>query len=355
MRALTAFSRTKAGLGLLGGALAAGGVALVVAFSTGSAIDQVAAQEVLYFRIGAGTPGSAYYGMAGQIAGVISNPPGSRECDGEGACGVEGLLGLAQTTADPVDSIESLRSQSLEAAIVTGDIADAALRGTGAFKKAGPMADLRAIANIGEVVLHVVVAKESKASSVKDLAGKKIFIGAVESDNALTAKVLLRAAGLPEKKFKAVDGEIDAAAAGLLNGDVDALAMVEQVPSAEIAALMATGNYRLISAVISGAENPGYVFDSWIPGGKYAGVDATRAIGVPTVLVTRADLPGQIADGLIRALWHSAVPDNPDTPAGSIKPDMTRASVPWHPNAAAAYSELAKTVPAEPAAIAPTN
>ncbi len=355
MRALTAFSGAKARLGLLGGALAAGGLALVVAFSAGSAIEPVVAQDVVYFRIGAGTAGATYYGLASQIAGIVSNPPGSRECDGEGACGVEGLLGLAQTTANPVDSIESLRAQSLESAIVSGDIADAALRGAGPFKKAGPMTDLRAIANVGEVVLHVVVAKESKAASVTDLAGKKIAIGAPESDNALTARVLLRAAGLPEKKIKAVDGDIEAAATGLLSGDVDALAVVEQLPSAAVKALMATGNYRLLNTRIVGEGTPGYVFDGRIPGDLYAGVDSTLAIGVPTVLVTRSNLPGQIANGLVRALWHSAMPENPETPAGSIMPSMTRASVPWHPSAAAAFAELSKTVPAEPAAIAPTN
>ena len=108
-------------MGLLGGAMAAGGMALAVYLSGGSAIESVAAQDVVYFRIGGGAPGSTAYGMAGQLAGTVSNPPGSRQCDGEGACGVEGLLGLAQTTLNPVDSLESLRRGSLEAAIISGD------------------------------------------------------------------------------------------------------------------------------------------------------------------------------------------------------------------------------------------
>lgn len=355
MRALTAFSGTKAGLGLLGGALAAGGVALVVAFSAGTSIEPVAAQDVTYFRIGAGTAGSAYYGIASQIAGIVSNPPGSRECDGDGACGVEGLLGLAQTTTNPVDSIDSLRARSLEAAIVSGDIADAALNGTGPFKKAGAMADLRAIVNVGEVVLHIVVAKESKVSTVKDLAGKKIAIGAADSENALTAKALLRAAGLAEKKIKAVNSETAAAAAALLTGEIDALIVVDQLPSTEVADLMASGNYRLVGAQLAGEDNPKYLSDVWIPVGQYAGMDPTRAIAVPSVLVARADLPGQIADGLVRALWHSAMPDTSDAPASTIIPDMARASVPWHPDAATAFAELAKTTPALPETDAPTN
>lgn len=355
VRALTAFLGLKARLGLLGGAVAAGSLALVVYFAPGSAIETVAAQDVVYFRIGAGAPGSTYYGMAGQIASVISNPPGSRECDGEGACGIEGLLGLAQTTLGPGDSLASLRQQSLEAAIVTADVADAAWRGSGPFKKAGAMEDLRAIANVGTMVLHIIVAKESKATEAKSLAGKKIAIGPAESDNAVSARILLRAAGLPDKKTKFIDGEITEAAGKLLNGDVDALAVVDELPSKEVAALMATGNFRMLAAEIVAKDTPGYVFTNWVGSSQYSGGDSIRAIAVPAVLVVRADLPGQIADGLLRALWHSGTPTAPDQPRSGITPDMTRASVAWHPDAATAFAELSKTTPALPEAAAPTN
>ena len=342
-------------MGLLGGAMAAGGMALAVYLSGGSAIESVAAQDVVYFRIGGGAPGSTAYGMAGQLAGTVSNPPGSRQCDGEGACGVEGLLGLAQTTLNPVDSLESLRRGSLEAAIISGDVADAALRGTGAFKKSGAMADLRAIANIGAVTLHILVPKESKATDVKSLAGKRVAVGLEDSDNAVTARVLLRAAGLPDKKTKFILGEIPAAARELLTGEVDALAVVDQMPSSEVAILMATGDYRLLSAEVTAKDVPNYIFAEWITDAQYPGVASVRALAVPTVLAVRADLPGQIAGGLVRALWHSANPATPGTATGSIAPDMSRASVPWHPEAASAFTELSNSTPAALESPAPTN
>jgi len=355
VRALASFSGVGVRTGLLGGALAAAGLSVAAYFAAGSAIEQVAAQDVVYFRIGAGTPGSAYYGMAGQIAGIISNPPGSRDCDGEGACGVEGLLGLAQTTANPIDSLESLRSQSLEAALVSADIADAALHGTGPFKEGGAMEDLRAIANIGELVLQIVVPAESKATDVKGLTGKKIAIGVKDSDSAITARFLLRAAGLSDKKAKLVTGGLETVAQDLATGKVDALAVVEQLPSADVAGLVSTGKYRLLPAEIVADNKGGYVFATEIPANQDAGSPLTTTIAVPTVLVARANLPGQIAGGLMRALWHSAVPANAGAPAGGIKPDMSRASVPWHPSAAEAFQELSKTAPATPPAEAPTN
>jgi uncharacterized protein len=119
----------------LGGAAAAGAVAVAVYLLPGSGIDKAFAQEIAYFRIGAGAPGSTLYDLAGQIAGAISNPPGSRQCDNDGPCGVEGLIGLAQTTDDPVDGMQSVEGGLMESAIVSADVADAAMQGTGAFKK----------------------------------------------------------------------------------------------------------------------------------------------------------------------------------------------------------------------------
>ncbi len=355
MRALVSFSGVGIRTKLLGGTLAAAGLSLAVYFGAGSAIETVSAQDVVYFRIGAGTPGSAYYGIAGQIAGIISNPQGSRDCDTDSACGVDGLLGLAQTTRDPIDGLKSLHSQSFEATLVSADIADAALHGTGPFKDGGAMGDLRAIANVGRVVLQIVVPADSKATEVKSLNGKKIAIGIQDSDSAITASFLLRTAGLNEKKTKLVTGQLDSVAQDLASGKVDALAVVEQLPSADIAALMASGQYRLLPAEISVEKTPSYVFADWIPSGRYAGVDSTRAIGVPMVLVSRADLSGQIAGGLLRALWHAATPDGAAPRASSLVPDMSRVSVPWHPKAAEAFQELSKTEPATLPAPAPTN
>ena len=354
MRALVSFSGVGVRTKLLGGTLAAAGLSLAVYFGAGSAIDTVSAQDVVYFRIGAGTPGSAYYGMAGQIAGIISNPQGSRDCDANQDCGVEGLLGLAQTSTSPVEGLESLDNGSLEATLVSADIADAALHGTGPFKENGAIKDLRAIANLGTVTLQIVVPAESEAMQVKDLNGKKITIGLEDSDSAVTARFLLKAAGLNEKKTKLITGELYTVAQDLASGHVDAMAVVEQMPNSDVATLMASGRYRMLQTEIVAKDVPAYVFADWVPNGKYVGVDSVRMIGVPTVLVARADLPGAIAGGLLRSLWYATAPGG-EPRSGALVPTMSRASVPWHPSAAETFRQLSKTEPAELPSVPPTN
>jgi uncharacterized protein len=325
-----------------GSTLAAGVMVLAVYFVPGSAIDHVFADEIEYFRIGAGAPGSTLYDLAGQVAGAISNPPGSRQCDVDGPCGVEGLIGLAQTTTDPVDSLQSVEGGMLESAIVSADIADAAAQGTGPFKKSGPMTDLRAIANVGQLVLHVLVAKEARFQNLAALSGQRIAIGAKDSDNAVTARFLLRAAGISDKKTKFVTGDPDDAAHDLLNDKVDALVLVAQLPNADIVTLMQTGNYRLLGAQVSEDNKSGYVVADSIPPKQYSSAEATPTLSLPAVWVVRESLSSELADGLAKALWHSAVKSGEPVVPGKVRLDIDRISVPLHPGAKAAFDELRK-------------
>ena len=330
----------RARLVWLGSALAAGVLGVAAYLGPGSSFDQVFAQDVAYFQIGAGAPGSTLYDLAGQIAGAISNPPGSRQCDNDAPCGIEGLIGLAQTTVDPVESLQSLQSETLESAIVSADIADAALHGTGPFKKSGKMEDLRAIANVGQLVLHILVAKEAKFQDLAALKGKRIAIGVEDSDNAVTARFMLRAAGINEKKTKLVTGDPETAAQDLLTHKVDALALVAQLPSADVLALMQTGDYRLLAAQVSDGNEATYVTPDWIPHRQYSGAEATPTLSLPAVWVVRASLPADLAGGLARVLWQNAGNQEAGRGPGKLRLDLGRISVPLHPGAQAAFAQL---------------
>ena len=59
----------------------------------------VSAQDLRFFRLGLGPSNGTAYPIGELIAGAISNPPGSRECEKGGSCGVPGLIAVAQSTA----------------------------------------------------------------------------------------------------------------------------------------------------------------------------------------------------------------------------------------------------------------
>jgi TRAP transporter TAXI family solute receptor len=324
----------------LGGVIAAGVVSCAAHLIPGSGFQGALAQDVAYFRIGAGAPGSTLYELAGQIASAISNPPGSRQCDNDGPCGVEGLIGLAQTTMDPVEALRSVDAGATESVIVSADIAAEAVEGTGRFKKSGALTELRSIANVGKLVLHVLVAKEARFESLADLKGKRIAIGVEDSDNAVTAQFLVRATGLTDKKTKLVTGDPESAAGDVLNDEVDALVLVAQLPSADVSALMRTGNYRLLGAQLSDDSKSSYVAADWIPHKQYAGAETTPTLSIPAIWVVNATLSTDLAEGLAKALWHSAAKSEEQAEQGKLQVNVDHLSVPLHPGAKAASAEL---------------
>ena len=186
------------------------------------------------------------------------------------------------------------------------------------------------------MLLGFHLAKEARFQDLSALNGKRIAIGVKDSDNAVTARFLLRAAGISEKKTKLVTGDPEAAALDLLGDKVDALVLVAQLPNADVASLMRTGNYKLLAAKLSDDNKSAYVAADWIKHKQYSGTDVVPTLSVPAVWVVRSSLSDELADGLAKAVLRAAKSD------GKIHLNLERLTVPLHPGAEAALAELGK-------------
>src|ERR1019366_9906965 len=76
-----------------------------------------------FFRIGTAATTGTYFQIGAEIANAISKPPGSRDCEHGGSCGVEGLVAVAQATQGSIENVLAIGSGQLEAAFVQADIA----------------------------------------------------------------------------------------------------------------------------------------------------------------------------------------------------------------------------------------
>ncbi len=97
-----------------------GSCALAAALSSGVRIGPAAAQEPRFFRIATGPVDSSYFAVGSLIGNVTSSPPGARDCERGGSCGVPGLIAVTQTTAGPLANIELIGSKRLEIRAVPG-------------------------------------------------------------------------------------------------------------------------------------------------------------------------------------------------------------------------------------------
>jgi hypothetical protein len=314
----------------------------------GPAAAQQAEQEVRFFRIGTGPTNSPLFPIGTAIAAAISNPPGSRACERGGSCGVPGVIGVAQTTAGSTENVAALAAGTFESALSQADVAFLAYSGEGGFKEPGAAVKLRAIANLFQVSLHIVVRADSGITAVGGLKGMRVALGEKGSGNLETARLLLKAYNLSEKKVKPAYLGLEGAAAEFLAGKLDAVIAVTATPDPVIASLAEATPIALlpITDAPGDAFRVKYPFLSVdvIPKSVYAGIEPTVTVGLGVLWLVNAELDEALAHDITQALWHPATrklldESNPIGRKIRVETALFGIPIPLHAGAARYYTE----------------
>lgn len=312
-------------------------------------VSVAAAQDVRDLRIGTGGTGATYFSVGGLIASILSNPPGSPDCDEGGSCGVPGVIAAAVSTEGSVDNILLLADGDLDLGLSQADVAVDAYAGRGPFAAGEPLTNLRAIARLYPEALHFVVARGSDIASVPDLAGKRVSIGEPKSGTRVLTRMVFEAFGLSDDDIEPVSMKLGPAIDALAAGDLDALFIVGGYPIDAITQAAEAGlidlrpvqgrpvdQLRKASAAI-GADV--------ISRGTYPGIDSKVTVNVGALLVALSELDPELAYAITRSLWHErhrVVLDEGDPNARHIKIHMALDGVPIpvHRGARRFYDEI---------------
>src|SRR5258708_5171489 len=218
------------------------GLAVTLVLSTALAL----AQDIRFFRLGTGATGSVNFAIGGLITGIISNPPGSRDCDRGGSCGVPGMIAVAQASAGSVDNVEKIGKGQLDGGLTQADIAFWAYYGAGLYTPAGAIHELRAVAGLYRDIVHLVVRADSPIASVADLRGKRVALGEPGSGSLVNAQVVLKAFHLDEADLQPSYLRIGQALDRMLTGEIDAFFLASPAPTGAIADLAQKLPVRLV-------------------------------------------------------------------------------------------------------------
>lgn len=266
------------------------------------------AQEAKFFRIATGPTESGYFAIGTLLGNVVSSPPGARDCERGGSCGVPGLIAVTQTTAGAVANVDAIRNGRVESALCQADIAYWAYHGTGLYRKEGAVKNLRAVANLYPEALHIVVRREAGIRELRGLRGKTVSLGDKDSSTLVAARAVLQAAGVPERNLKARFLKPQEAADALRDGRVDAFFEMSGLPSPVIHDLAKAAAIDLLPIAGEFAQRltAAYPFfvEAAVPATAYAGVAATPTISVGVLWVAAAEIDEKLIYGLTRALWH---------------------------------------------------
>jgi uncharacterized protein len=310
--------------------------------------NRVHAQDIRYFRIGTGETGGFFFLLGGIIASAISNPPGGRSCDEGGSCGVPGLIAVAQTTAGSVENVELIGGGQIESGLSQAYVAFWAFDGKDVFQRSGAVDKLRAIANLYQESLHVIVRADDKARSIADLKGKRVNLGPKDSGNLLTARLVLKAFGLNEKRLRADYSDLPTAIAKFEKGELDAMITINASPAPALADLAGHVPLKLLPVegerIANLRRDYGFLTVDLIPAGNYGIPAPVPTVGIGILWLVSADLDEGLVHDLTQSLWNKAnrrLLDETGALGRKVKPEsaLQAIPVPIHPGAQRFYSE----------------
>ena len=269
----------------------------------------LAAQEMHFFRIGTGGAGGTYFPIGGIIANAISNPPGSRECDRGGNCGVPGLVAMAQSTNASAHNVNAIQEGQMEAGLSGAATLHFAYHGKEKFE-GNQKPDLRVIANLFPEDMHLVLPKGASLNGLADLKGKRVGIAQAGSGTQIAVELILDDHGVNRGNIEEAELNNAQSAERLADGQLDAYFYAAGTPVAAMIQLDNTKGMELYSftdeEVRQANATVPYYIPSTIPAGTYPGVTYdVNTVAVSGIFVTNANQDEDLIYEITKALWSN--------------------------------------------------
>ncbi|MEW2427037.1 TAXI family TRAP transporter solute-binding subunit [Micromonospora sp. NPDC047644] len=280
-------------------------------------------------RLATGPAGAVYRRIGGALAEHISEQ-------------VPGATVTTVPSGASTDNIRMLRAGEVHLGLTS---LDALITSDGSAP-----GGLSAICRLYDSHLHLVVMAGSAIDEFRDLAGKRVSLGAHDSGTEFTSRRVLQLGPLDADGRNLSQAE---SAAALRDGTIDAMFSLTGVPTPAITELAQRHPIRLIplDAQADGlfTAYPGPYAPAMIHAAAYAGVPATRTVAVPNVLLARDDLPHELVYAITDTIFtHTGAITSGDRDDAEALPEawqinvrtgISTASVPLHPGAAAWFRD----------------
>ncbi|WP_425075079.1 TAXI family TRAP transporter solute-binding subunit [Sagittula sp. S175] len=307
-----------------------------VALSVGLAVPALAQEQL---SIATGGTGGVYYPMGGGLAEIINTH-------------IDGYSATAEVTGASVENMGLIATGDADLAIGLADTVAQAYSGTGRFEgQQLPM--VRGLASLYANMVQIVALKDSGISSLDDLRGKRVSIGAPGSGTEVNTNAILAANGISYDDIEEQRLNFNETADALSNGDIDAGFWSVGAPTSSILNLATTQDIVVIAlteAQLEAAMAADATFARTVlPGGSYTGVDADiTVLGIPNVLTVSSEMPDEVAYNVTKAMFENIAELQAIHPAAretTVEFSLTATPVPLHPGAIRYYEEIGATVP----------
>lgn len=308
--------------------------AALIAMSLGA---PALAQQQL--SVATGGTGGVYYPMGGGLAEIINTH-------------VDGYSATAEVTGASVENMGLIATGDADLAIGLADTVAQAYSGTGRFEgQQLPM--VRGVASLYANMVHIVALEGSGITSLSDLRGKRVSIGAPGSGTEVNTAAILEANGITYDDINEQRLNFNETADALANGDIDAGFWSVGAPTSSILNLATTQNITIIplteDEMAAAAAADATFAVTTLAGGTYNGVDEDIAVlGIPNVLTVSSEMSDDLAYAITKAMFDNIAELRAVHPAAqqtTVEFTLDATPVPLHPGAIRYYEEAGASIP----------
>lgn len=246
------------------------------------------------YSIGTGGQSGIYYPFGGALAKVWSEH-------------VPDVNAKAEVTAASVENTIKVVRGDMIAGIAMGNVVLDAYNGEGKFPSKMPVNTLFALY---PNLVHALTLEKSGITSLAQLKGKRISLGAPASGTAVTSAALLESLGIDVKNdINAVYLNYSETTNALANGQIDAGFIVGGQGVGAVTQIALTHDIKVLS--ISEQESATFMkkypaYSTYnMPAGVYNNVDAVSTLSVWNVLVVNAKMSDEMAYNLTKAAYEN--------------------------------------------------
>jgi TRAP transporter TAXI family solute receptor len=310
------------------------GTAALIALGLGA---PALAQDQL--SIATGGTGGVYFPMGGGLAEIINTH-------------VDGYSATAEVTGASVENMGLIATGDADLAIGLADTVAQAYGGTGRFEgQQLPM--VRGLASLYANMVHIVALESSGITSLDDLRGMRVSIGAPGSGTEVNTAAILEANGITYDDIEEQRLNFNETADALANGDIDAGFWSVGAPTSSILNLATTQDIVIIALTeeqLAAAMAADSTFATpTLPAGTYNGVDEDiTVLGIPNVLTVSSEMSDDLAYAITSAMFENIAELRAVHPAANqttVEFTLDATPVPLHPGAIRYYEEIGATVP----------
>jgi hypothetical protein len=293
------------------------------------------AQEL---SIATGGTGGVYFPYGGGLAEVIGNH-------------VEGYTASVEVTGASVENMALIERGDSDIAIALADSVYQAFTGTGSFE-GRQIADARALASIYPNAIQLVTLADSGITSLEDLKGKRVSVGAPGSGTELSTQLILEANGITYDDFDPQRLNFNETADAIRDGDIVAGFWSVGPPTSSIMNLAATRGIAVIALSddeIAKAREAEPTFAPFtLKAGMYDGMaDPVNTISTPNVLVVHADMDDELAYNITKAMYENVaelIAIHPAANDTTIDFSVASTPIPFHPGALRYLEEVGAAI-----------